>query len=657
MPAVDWTTCRGRNGWDHPLAIPDDMGAEMLNVEFVDGGLGKKRRGAPAVSIGGDSYSGHKALIIYVPAQDPTDARLIIVSADATTKVLSVQTASATNLTLTNAIASNPQLINGAVLNGKLFLAWDSTANRVNVLNPSQSATTIRPAGLATPVAPTAANTGSGSYAATQRWYRVRFQVIASSVVLYQSNVGPALAFTPSGSGTAAQVTKPASAGEGETHWVLSAAAQSIDGPYYDIATTVVGTTTYDDSANPATYNANDASPLDGHDYPFPAVKYVASDGERLFGFGTWEAAAGASITPQSGVVYYTPALGESNTGDDERLEVTTESKGWINLSINAGGVDRGIGGPMLNLMYFFQNNGIYALSPTGSATIPFRRIIISRQHGAVSHKSIVMGQDEAGNDSLYFLDERDGPRRIVNGYNVQWLGKDVFDLWPTVNLSATGTVAFGVYDQRYKLVIWWVATGASNDPDTILAYDVTRGRMTALHPGEEATMRYGWLKWTGAMAAARCGVMFPTTLAAARPLTMCPYVGLTSGTTLLRQDGTTQQDNGASHQGYVKSKAFRWDPLTRTKRITESYLEAKAQAATTIRQTITRDWGLESFADDASIAASGSETYVRPRFEATDVSRAITLQVQLGDSAAANSTWELDGWTAEVELQSGSKK
>ncbi len=40
---LQWTRCRGRNGWDAPQDIPADMGEECLNVHFYDGGLGTKR--------------------------------------------------------------------------------------------------------------------------------------------------------------------------------------------------------------------------------------------------------------------------------------------------------------------------------------------------------------------------------------------------------------------------------------------------------------------------------------------------------------------------------------------------------------------------------------------------------------------------------------
>ena len=53
-----WQTFRGRNGWEHPAAVPDDMGTEALNVIFVDGGLAERRPGAQLIPVTGDAFTG-----------------------------------------------------------------------------------------------------------------------------------------------------------------------------------------------------------------------------------------------------------------------------------------------------------------------------------------------------------------------------------------------------------------------------------------------------------------------------------------------------------------------------------------------------------------------------------------------------------------------
>lgn len=110
------------------------------------------------------------------------------------------------------------------------------------------------PPGFTTSAAPTAADSGVAGTVSGQRWYRVRYAIPAS---LRYGDWSPALAFTPSTSKNAVVVTKPAALSAGETHWEL-AAAGAATGPFYKIASTVVGTTTVNDSISgaPPSYSA-----------------------------------------------------------------------------------------------------------------------------------------------------------------------------------------------------------------------------------------------------------------------------------------------------------------------------------------------------------------------------------------------------------------
>jgi len=263
-----------------------------------------------------------------------------------------------------------------------------------------------------------------------------------------------------------------------------------------------------------------------------------------------------------------------------------------------------------------------------------------------VSHQSIVQAEDENGQPCLYFLNPSDGPYRIGTGYTMQWLGKDVKDLWDTINLSATGQTAWGIYDRSRKLIIWGIATGSSNTPDKLIVFDVTNGKVS-----DGDSIRKGWVQWTGDIASSYCAVVFNSTLAATRPLTTTPYYGSATGTTLLRTSTSATQDGSTNYQAYVRSRAFRWAPLGRFKKILDAVLIAKAQTATTIRQRLIADWGFATLDRDVSIAPVGSEAYVRPRPDAMDFTDLRTLQVEIGDSAAANTTWELESWEGAIEL------
>jgi hypothetical protein len=654
---VTWADLLGRDGYDNPLSLPKGLGAECLNVTLQKGTLGSKRPGSTAVSLTGDSFTGVNHLATYIPGQDPTAAELWIVSADATPKVLRVTSAAAAALSLKDAIATSPQITSFASLNGKLYVAYDSTVNRLHVYNPAESTTAVRRAGLPAPAAPSVANTGSGAYTATQRWYCVAWRAKVSGVIVREGPYSTATAFTPSGSGTAARVTEPTAASEGETHWVLYASADSADGPFYEIAETVVATTTYDDSAAPSTYNVNAAAPVVGAQYPFPSVKYLLSDGTRLFGLGVWESSAGTSVAPVSGRLYWTPPY-QASSGhgdDDERFQDTATQADWLNLNINAGGQDRGLAGPINNVIFAFQSKGIDMILSTGQATAPFKRVNLSREYGSVSNDSTVVAPDEAGNLWVYFLDPAHGPCRVGLGGQIQRLDKDVSDLWADVNLSASTVVAWGAYDPANRRIYWEVATGSSNTPDRALVFHIplaagSVGPTFAI--GQD--VRGGWATWTGAVATGRHGVMFASALTASRPLTEVLYFGnATQNLAKLDASATADYDT-TTFQGYVTSGAFTLGPEAHRNRLLDAYLSAAVSSGATIQETITKDWGAETLTDTVSLTAAGSETYVRPRLEGTDLADLIVFQVRLGDAAAVAKAWTLVEWVAVVEPQIG---
>jgi hypothetical protein len=384
-------------------------------------------------------------------------------------------------------------------------------------------------------------------------------------------------------------------------------------------------------------------------------VKYILSDGVRLFGLGVWESAAGDSLAPVSGRLYFTPARGASDADhDDERVQSTADQDDFLDLNISGGTADRGLAGPINGRIFAFQSRGIYMIVPTQSAVSPVKRIVISETYGAVSHHSLVVGEDEAGAPALYFLDPQAGPMRIGLGADLQWVGKDIKDIWETVNLSASTVVAHGVYDVVKKQIKWWVATGASNEPDTMIVYHVALGRTEA----GSGDVRGGWAKWTGSLAAARTSVMFASTLAATRPLLNVPYAG-NATTALFRQDGTSNQDFGTNYQAYIESKAFQFDTRARLSRLNEAYVSARVQAGTTIGHTVIKNFGDEAnISETVSLAApnGGSETRVRPRVVGLDLTALQSASIRLGDTAAADTTWLLDRYDALYEVLAGAR-
>lgn len=640
-----WSHNRGRNGWDVPTDVAESMSAESMNVDLERGTLGKKRRGSATQAFSGDSFTGYNAVFRFVPGQDDTAAETHIVSTDATAKILRVAGGTAaSNLTLKDNIATSPHLTRTAVLNGKLYFAYDSSVNRLHVYDPSLSTTTVRRAGLATPGAPTVADQGSGTYPQTARYYRIAWQVKSGSTLKYQSLLGTATAvFTPSGTGASARVTQPSVPSEGETHWIVYG---SVDGDvYYEVSASIaIATTTYDDTADPDDYDTGTAAPDEGASTPFPSVKYLLSTGERLFGFGVWETSAGDSLLPRAGRLYFSPVLDSTDADDDERISNTTDFQGWIDVSRNSGGEDRALAGPLDAMVFAFQSRGIWAFVPTGDLSQPYERIPMSPELGAVSQESTFSGEDEVGRPCIYFLDPARGPYRY-GARGMQWLGYDVQDIWATVNLAATTRVAAGVYDPEQRACIFWLATGAANVLSESLKFFVREGVSSG------AEVRGGWVRQAEASASTfRTIALLPETFGAAMSRTLKPYLG--NSTVLNRwNDESVQQDAGVSHRSYVTSKAYDLGAMHQRKRLETAYLQAGASSGVTITQSFTRNFGDETArTSSVLLTAAGTETRVIKRFQDAALNDANIIQTTLGDSAAANVSWTLDEWIGLVE-------
>lgn len=646
-----WFTCHGRNGYDSPLAIdrvtPGQV-AECLNVHlYGDSEMVTKRAGSSPLTLTGDAHSGINNLFRHVPGQAETAAEVFLIDNSGTTKILRVAGGTAkVNLTLMDTLADAINVC-AVSLNGKLFFAYNSAVNRLHVFDPNYDTTSIRRVGEGTPAAATVANTGAGAYPATVRYYRIAFTRQVGGVTKQRSLLSASVSFTPSGAGTAARITEPASLSEGETHWEIYGSTDNAlyYGPLY---TDVVGSTTRDDSSTPSTWATSfSLSPSEGANTPFPSVKFLATDGNRLVGFGFWESAAGDSLTPKAGQVVFSPVLDTSGINDEERVSNTTTLIGTINISRNAGAEERG-------LVYFGDrflagfSRGIFALLPTGNDASPFRRVGLTRRLGFVNQQSICIGQDENGQEALYFLDPSDGPYRYTPTNGFQWCGKDVKDLWDTFNDAGVLGKAWAVYYADMKQVWFGIATGASDATTKILVLDVVTGRAT-----ESDGVRGGWTVYTGDLASTRCGAMLPKTIAATMTRALVPYVGQSGLTTILKYDPAVTSDNSMPFQAYIESFGFEIEPVFQNKAVAKSYVLGKAETGVTLTQTLIRNFGDETNRTDTVVmTAAGSETRLLKKFEASALVEAFAFQVRLGDSAAAANAWVIDRWYARVDLK-----
>lgn len=651
---LDWRQTRGRCGGDPPSELPDDIAHDAINVVLATGGIALRRPGW----VGREFVTGDKGVNFVrrwvPPASTGAGPGFLWVTREATPTMRTWFDTTATDvaLTLIDAMQAPFTDLDVAALNGKLYVAYNSAVNRLHVLE-SPSSTSLRRSGMATPAAPTAANTGSGTYAATLRYYRIQWRVKSGSLVVRQSNLGTALSFTPSGSGSAVRVTQPTLANEGETHWVVYGSADGTT--YYDLSGEVaIGTTTYDDSENPADYDDNSAAPEEGAFSNWPSVKFLLSIGDRLMGFGVWETSAGDAMTPKNGRVYFSPVLDSTATDDGERISNTDDFRGHIDVSRDAGAHDRALCGPLDNSAFVGTSLGIYLLSITGDAEVPFRRVQLTDMLGCVNQWSTFMGEDENGRPCVYFLDPSKGPYRYgAKGF--EWLGYDVQDYWATWNGNATTRTAHGAYDPWHRRCYFWIATGSANEPDKMLVFHI----LLARYDEEKRAMRAGWTIWpTGAVPSARCSATLQRATIQGERLVV--YAG--GSTNFMANDSPTEtQDStrtggalvGVTFQAYVQSKAWAVRPWHQDKILKRAYLVAAAQAATTIGLSTVRNFGDETDrTSSVSIAAVGSETRVMRKFEDIGLAEAYTFQIRIGDPAAvAIAPWVLDMFTATIEV------
>lgn len=619
------TGIRGRDGSTADIDIPMSRCSEAMNVDWYQSPLGRKRGGSASVSTtGGTAFSGTIAsLFRYVPGADESAAQLWGVDSAGLVKRLSAGTSWA-DVTLADSIQTKTQDVNCAVLNGKLFMAYDSAVDRLHVWD----GTTHRRVGLKTPAAAPTTSTSGGAVTDT-RTYKVAWVTQSGGITIRRSELSSAS--TPVVLSTnKATVTRPTAAGESETHWELYAA--STDGVYYLLATTAIATTTCDD--NNATLSGT-AAPLAGTNTVPTSWKYLLSDGNRLIGAGSWESGG------KNNRVWFTPVLGSSDVGDDERVPNTTEQENWIDLDENDGGFITGLGGPIQGAVWVFKYRQIWKLVPTGKDTAPYRPYCISKKIGCIAQKSIVLSEDEHGDPALYFWSHR-GPYRL-GAQGLQYLGRDVQDL--VVNRAATNVAVHAIEFSDKHQIWWWIATGSSNDPDVRLAFDFELGT-----PDGNAGVRGGWSRANGGAAAARCSAMFSNTPGASMSLDLKPHFGRTTGTALWKGDSGTD-DAGTTFAAYVQLPARHLGGLHKRCAVREAVVLASANSQT-LRLTLTTDYGVQTVTSDATFTPAGSETRLPVLMTGSFAADAYAVAITVGDDTARSNSWSLDAVTVPYEAR-----
>lgn len=654
MPPVVISDLRGgRNGIDSVIdpRVPTHQCREAINVDFSEGPLGRRRGGASALAItGGTAFTtAINSLSRFVPSGDETLAEMFGVDSAPIVKRLAGGTSWA-NVSLDDAISTRPQDFRTVTFNGKHFCAYTAGAtDRLHVYDPGLAAPRIRRVGIAPgSTAPTVANNGVGIYSAVARFYRIRFIQVTGSAVTRRSEPTPASAsFTPSGASLSARVTRPTAPGEGETHWEIDASADNVawnELVSFALSTHIaIATTFYDDTTTVSGYITLTVSDEIGFYTLPPSAEFVVTDNNRLIMAGRL---ANSNNTSR---VWFTPVLGSSDQGDDERLVDNARLKTLVDLNEKDGGKITGLSDPVSGLVFAFKYRRTWRLVPTGDSDVPYQPREMSHIIGAIEHDAIVVAEDDQGRPAVYFLSHK-GPYRIgANG--LQFLGRDIEDQWrglsgkSAVNLGATTKVAHGRYYESLSQIWWWVATGSSNTPNVKLVLDIKQATIV-----DRFGIRGGWSIHDGDSAAAICSTLFSNTVGAAMSRDLKPYVGRT-GPEILKCDTTDNNDDGTAFQAYIKTRSIiPPDGLSKQYTVGESILVAKAQASTVIRQTIFTDFEKRSHPADVSIAAEAAETEVIRKYGDSMASDVGVAQIQLGDPAAVSvASWSLHALIVNV--------
>lgn len=622
----------GLNAAEPPDQIAANQLADCRNVEYRRSRGVVRRRGSTENITGSIPFAASSSVVSlfrHTPGQSEAIMELWGISNDATPELarLAAGTAWSAAISLSDAISSaaDAWFMKGISFNGKLFLPYNSATDRLHVWDGSS----VRRVGLATPAAPTVANTGAGAYAAVLRYYKVQWRFTDGVGNIVYSPLSPSVSFTPSGAGTAARVTRPALPGEAETSWVLWGSADDVN--YYALASAVTGTTTIDDNFTPSTYPIVSPTftgfPTASDYFTVPiSGKFLLVDGAQLLMAGSHET-AGLSST-----VYYTPALNTTgfSVADDERIP----SVNRIEVEPQLGGGITGLGGPIGGTPVVFKADRMYVLNPTSDPTLPYTHQMISDVVGCVSYQSIVLAEDEYGAPALYWAARRGIYRWGTNG--LEYCSIDLEDLWATVNLSATYSIT-ACYHRAKGQVWFFLPTGSDTTPSVLVKFHVQRARR-----GEEG-VRGGWTRDDGNLATSAAVCMFAATLGATMSLDLKPYVAkVASGGRVYKADHTTNRDDNdaVAYTAYFQTKALTSQPGQEFG-IQFVHLQGVADAAVTLDVSLRSDFAASDTVP--AIGAALGTTRGKVTVPGLEISECDVVQVRVSDQSAANQHWSLD--------------
>lgn len=619
-----WSSCRGYCRRRVPQSLPADIGTVAQNVELIPGCLGRRRPSTVNVSM----TSGPSGEISYAAVYRPNNAAAQLWAFAGGTTMTAHSFTSAggwVSRTLTDVTVGTTPYPIAVTFNDKLFVAFDNDVNRLHCWDGSA----FRRVGILKPSAPTVADTGAGAYAATARRYRVSFRIMSGSTIVAESELSEAVSFTPSGGGTAARVTKPTTV-DSATHWVvwgLIGTSGDTYALYENISGNIaVGTTTYDDSVNPASYDGAFPTQLGMH-IPPTAAKFLITDGSRLLMAGSWKSSANPGETvPKVDRVWFTRPVGASDNGDDETIPNTTDQKNWIDVGEKDGDPIVGLAGPIDGVVYVLKIRSVYRLVPTGIDTTPYRQervcgIGASQSATIVNHRCAVVSENVFGQPELYFI-TKVGAYRISPGSGEEYVGNDIAD--PTTREGPVLVSGLWVPEKRQ---IWWLESGG----DTIHVYTPELARRT------EDGWEGGWAQYTPtAFDTPTALALFPATGGADFPVMVGSHSASSKVEYFNTSTGSTATDAGGTYTATITSRPMLFEQGTHFGSAENPIVEGAVQNNATPSVSYVVDYGRETRTATApALTAAGSETRKAVVVEGLEAADAFAVQVTL--------TWDSD--------------
>lgn len=638
----------GINETDPPMAAgPQDRYMQTArNIEFFSGGLCRKRNGcAEPAGLTYSATAGKLAsLFRHTVGTDEQSTELWAFTDGGGIGRMPISSLTFANVTGGDTpVTSAVQYATAASLAGKLFLAFKNGVDRLHVWD----GTSLRRVGLAaTAAAPTTSETG-GAVTDTRR-YRVTYVKKTSTV--YDLRSEPSNETSPIAlAGEKCTVTKNTSPGESETHWELWASSTATNyGTWYKIGEAAIATTTIEDNFTDLSSYSGEIAEYRGERTLFPSAKYLITDENRLL-------AAGSYDTPSAYAsrVWFSAVLGATDIGDDERTpnSVSAEQKFYVDVGRGIDGGITGMAGPLYDAIYVFKTSSIWKLVKTGVLANPYRVVCVHKSVGAINHKSIILGEDEAGQPALYFLSRR-GPYRL-GSRGLEYLGADIETTFATINLDADLMVAHGVYYHRKHQVWWWIATGANDSPDTLLVFDVQQGKTS------ELGVRQGWVIHTGRLAStAYCSTLYSLTLGGSTAsYDLRPYFGRSDVNNKLIMadvsDVYTDHDS-AGYVSYLRTRAYALGALDKQVRVNGVAVVAKPNSSSSpcLWVRAERNWNTNWAEYHVSIPASDLARVLVSQPEPQTVRQgppgSDLVSVYIYDNADQAVGWQIDALVLE---------